>query len=81
MVSYLKQYKESKSYFRYEGRPFVSTFEVVNNTQNWGYQGPIQPSVGPTLKTAQIRAERGSKNLQTALSTSSVLCAGELSLQ
>lgn len=46
VVSYLNQYKNSKSYFRYEGKPFVSTFEGVANTQDWAYGGPIRSSVG-----------------------------------
>ena len=34
VISYLNQYKDSKSYFWYKGKPFVSTFEGANNMQD-----------------------------------------------
>jgi glucan endo-1,3-alpha-glucosidase len=46
VISYLNQYKDSKHYFRYRGKPFVSTFEGVNNVQDWEPGGTIRSAVG-----------------------------------
>lgn len=46
VISYLNQYKDSKSYFWYDGRPFVSTFEGVDNVQDWGPGGTIRSALG-----------------------------------
>ncbi|KAG9239889.1 glycoside hydrolase, partial [Calycina marina] len=35
MISYLNQYKDSKSYFWYKGKPFVGTSEGIDNVQDW----------------------------------------------
>ncbi|CZS94451.1 related to mutanase [Rhynchosporium agropyri] len=46
VVSYLNQYKNSPAYFRYQGLPFVSTFEGVDDINAWAPNGPIRSAVG-----------------------------------
>ncbi|KAG4439848.1 hypothetical protein IFR05_004661 [Cadophora sp. M221] len=46
VISYLNQYKDSQSYFWYKGKPFVSTFEGVDNVQDWKLGGTIRSAVG-----------------------------------
>ncbi|KAG4420137.1 hypothetical protein IFR04_006700 [Cadophora malorum] len=46
VVSYLNQYKNSPAYFRYNNAPFVSTFEGVDDINQWAEGGPIRSAVG-----------------------------------
>lgn len=46
VVSYLNQYKNSKAYFKVDGKPLASTFEGVTNVNDWAYGGPIRSQVG-----------------------------------
>lgn len=44
--TYLNKYKSSSAYFLYKGEPFVSTFEGVNNIDDWAPSGAIRSAVG-----------------------------------
>lgn len=46
VVSMLNQYKNSPAYFRYNGNPFVSTFEGTADIDAWAPNGPIRSAVG-----------------------------------
>jgi hypothetical protein len=46
VASYLNQYKSSLAYFLYNGAPFASTFEGVNNIQDWAPGGAVRDAVG-----------------------------------
>lgn len=46
VASYLNQYKTSPAYFLYNGAPFASTFEGVNNVQDWAPGGAVRSAVG-----------------------------------
>jgi glucan endo-1,3-alpha-glucosidase len=46
VVSYLNQYKGSAAYFKYTGKPFVSTFEGTGNIGDWAQGGSIRSAVG-----------------------------------
>jgi len=46
VVSYLSKYKDSDAYFKYQGKPFVSTFEGTGNTGDWDEGGAIKGQTG-----------------------------------
>lgn len=35
VIGYLTQYSAASAYYRYNGQPFVSTFEGPNNAEDW----------------------------------------------
>ena len=46
VVSYLNQYVSKPAYFKYQGIPFVSSFEGTGNIADWAQGGPIRSAAG-----------------------------------
>jgi glucan endo-1,3-alpha-glucosidase len=46
VLQYLDQYSSNSFYFRFNGLPFVTTFEGVANANDWAQGGPIRSAIG-----------------------------------
>jgi len=46
VASYLNQYVSKPAYFKYQGIPFVSSFEGTGNIADWAQGGPIRSAAG-----------------------------------